>query len=241
MTKRIMIDVNIQELECFLKKNKMTFAQLSHKMFSSISYFTHVKKTKKMMQVKYKTMVEVLGAPYGTFAISDVTKVQNSQEKRQVRSSTMVKINFDELENHLNSIGMTFSRLSMIMNSGHSYFSNVRYQQDCKASNNKYRQMLYVLNLPMGTFIVERSPEKKEPVVFAPHGTFIPDAKPKTFGELLSSGEITPEDFKQQHPSISEQEPEQIELISIEHEMLLEVKKLTSTMQEILNVLKGWE
>ena len=68
-----------------------------------------------------------------------------------------------------------------------------------------------------------------------------PESKPKTFGELLSSGEITPEDFKQQHPSISEQEPEQIELISIEHEMLLEVKKLTSTMQEILNVLKGWE
>ena len=38
-----------------------------------------------------------------------------------------------------------------------------------------------------------------------------------------------------------EHEPEQIELISIEHEMLLEMKKLTSTMQEILNVLKGWE
>ena len=159
MTKRIMIDINIQELEEFLKQNKMTFAKLAHKMFSSISYFTHVKKQKKMMQVKYKTMVEVLGVPYGTFAISDVTKVQNSQEKRQVRNGTMVKINFDELENHLNSISMTFSRLSMIMNSGHSYFSNVRYQQDCKMSNNKYRQMLYVLNLPMGTFIVERSPE----------------------------------------------------------------------------------
>ena len=85
----------------------------------------------------------------------------------------------------------------------------------------KYKQLIRVLNVPFGTFI--------------------PDAKQKTLGELLSSGDITLEEFKQQHPSTTEQEPEQIELISIEHEMLLEVKKLTSTMQEILNVLKGWE
>lgn len=131
MSKKIMIDINIQELEDFLKQNKMTFTQLSLKMFSSISYFTHVKKQKKMMQVKYKTMVEVLGVPYGTFTIGDIFKVQSSQEK-------------------------------------------------------------------------------KEPVVVWQMHT-----KPE--------------------------QPEQIELISIEHEMLLEMKKLTSTMQEILNVLKGCE
>lgn len=241
MANRIMIDVNIQEIENFLKKNKITFSQLANKMFSSTSYFTRIKKSKKMMLLKYKTMVDILGVPYGTFTIGDISNVRDSQEKTKVKNTTMVEVNFEELENHLHSIGMSISGLSRMMNSAHSFFSNVKKQQGCKMSQNKYKQMVSTLNLPMGTFIVKRSPEKKEPVVFAPHGTFIPDSKPKTFGELLSSGDITLEEFKQQHPSTTEQEPEQIELISIENETLLEMKKLTSTMQEILNVLKGWE
>ena len=133
----------------------------------------------------------------------------------------MLEINVDEVEKRAWDAQMTLSQLSEILRGTSSGYLYQVKSTGGKISKLKYKQLIRVLNVPFGTFI--------------------PDSKQKTFGELLSSGEITPEDFKQQHPSISEQEPEQIELISIEHEMLLEVKKLTSTMQEILNVLKGWE
>ena len=132
----------------------------------------------------------------------------------------MLEINMDEVEKRARDAQMTLPQLSDVMRASLGYLWQVK-SNGGQISKLKYEQLITVLNVPFGTFI--------------------PKSKAKTLGELLSSGEITPEDFKQQHPSISEQEPEQIELISIEHEMLLEVKKLTSTMQEILNVLKGWE
>ena len=132
----------------------------------------------------------------------------------------MLEINMDEVEKRARDAQMTLPQLSDVMRASLGYLWHVK-SNGGQISKLKYEQLITVLNVPFGTFI--------------------PKSKAKTLGELLSSGEITPEDFKQQHPSISEQEPEQIELISIEHEMLLEVKKLTSTMQEILNVLKGWE
>ena len=132
----------------------------------------------------------------------------------------MLEINMGEVEKRAWDAQMTLPQLGDEMGASSKYMWQVK-SNGGKISKLKYKQLIRVLNVPFGTFI--------------------PDSKQKTFGELLSSGEITPEDFKQQHPSIAEQEPEQIELISIEHEMFLEVKKLTSTMQEILNVLKGWE
>ena len=170
MANRIMIDVNIQEIENFLKKNKITFSELANKMFASTSYFTRIKKSKKMMLLKYKTMVDILGVPYGTFTIGDISNVRDSQEKTKVKNTTMVEVNFEELENHLHSIGMSISGLSRMMNSAHSFFSNVKKQQGCKMSQNKYRQMVSTLNLPMGTFIVKRSPETEPEPRIIIHG-----------------------------------------------------------------------
>ena len=132
----------------------------------------------------------------------------------------MLEINMDEVEKRAWDAQMTLPQLSNEMGASLGYLWQVK-SNGGQISKLKYKQMIRVLNVPFGTFI--------------------PKSKAKTLGELLSSGEITPEDFKQQHPSTTEREPEQIELISMEHEMLLEMKKLTSTMQDILNVLKGWE
>ena len=132
----------------------------------------------------------------------------------------MLEINMGEVEKRAWDAQMTLPQLSDEMGASSNYMWQVK-SNGGQISKLKYKQLIRVLNVPFGTFI--------------------PNSKAKTFGELLSSGDITLEEFKQQHPSITEQEPEQIELISIEHEMLLEMKKLTSTMQEILNVLKGWE
>lgn len=131
----------------------------------------------------------------------------------------MLEINMGEVEKRAWDAQMTLPQLSNEMGASLGYLWQVK-SNGGQISKLKYKQMIRVLNVPFGTFI--------------------PDAKQKTLGELLSSGDITFEEFKQ-HPSTTEQEPEQIELISIEHETLLEMKKLTSTMQEILNVLKGWE
>ena len=132
----------------------------------------------------------------------------------------MLEINMGEVEKRAWDAQMTLPQLSDEMGASSNYMWQVK-SNGGQISKLKYKQMIRVLNVPFGTFI--------------------PNSKAKTLGELLSSGDITLEEFKQQHPSITKQEPEQIELISMEHEMLLEVKKLTSTMQEILNVLKGWE
>ena len=132
----------------------------------------------------------------------------------------MLEINVGEVEKRAWDAQMTLAQLSNEMGASLGYLWQVK-SNGGQISKLKYKQLIRVLNVPFGTFI--------------------PDAKQKTLGELLSSGDITPEDFKQQHPSTTEQESEQIELISIEHEMLLEMKKLTSTMQAILNVVKGWE
>ena len=132
----------------------------------------------------------------------------------------MLEINVGEVEKRAWDAQMTLAQLSNEMGASLGYLWQVK-SNGGQISKLKYKQLIRVLNVPFGTFI--------------------PDAKKKTLGELLSSGDITPEDFKQQHPSTTEQESEQIELISIEHEMLLEMKKLTSTMQAILNVVKGWE
>ena len=132
----------------------------------------------------------------------------------------MLEINMGEVEKRAWDAQMTLPQLSYEMGASSNYMWQVK-SNGGQISKLKYKQLIRVLNVPFGTFI--------------------PNSKAKTFGELLSSGDITLEEFKQQHPSTTEQEPEQIELISIEHETLLEMKKLTSTMQEILNVLKGWE
>ena len=132
----------------------------------------------------------------------------------------MLEINVGEVEKRAWDAQMTLAQLSNEMGASLGYLWQVK-SNGGQISKLKYKQLIRVLNVPFGTFI--------------------PDEKQKTLGELLSSGDITPEDFKQQHPSTTEQESEQIELISIEHEMLLEMKKLTSTMQAILNVVKGWE
>lgn len=132
----------------------------------------------------------------------------------------MLQINMGEVEKRAWDAQMTLPQLSNEMGASSNYMWQVK-SNGGNISKLKYKQLIKVLNVPFGTFI--------------------PKSKQKTFGELLSRGDITLEEFKQQHPSTTEQEPEQIELISIEHEMLLELKKLTSTMQEILNVVKGWE
>lgn len=131
----------------------------------------------------------------------------------------MLQIDVGEVEKRAWDAQMTLPQLSNEMGASSGYLWQVKSNVG-NISKLKYKQLIKVLNVPFGTFI--------------------PKSKQKTFGELLSSGDITLEEFKQ-HPSITEREPEQIELISIEHEMLLEMKKLTSTMQEILNVLKGCE
>ena len=104
----------------------------------------------------------------------------------------MLEINMGEVEKRAWDAQMTLPQLSDEMGASLGYLWQVK-SNGGQISKLKYKQMIRVLNVPFGTFI--------------------PKSKAKTLGELLSSGDITLEEFKQQHPSITKQEPEQIELI----------------------------
>ena len=89
----------------------------------------------------------------------------------------MLEINMDEVEKRAWDAQMTLQQLSNEMGASLGYLWQVK-SNGGQISKLKYKQLIRVLNVPFGTFI--------------------PDAKQKTLGELLSSGDITLEEFKQQ-------------------------------------------
>lgn len=224
MDNRKITTVDINKLESVIVKRRMSVDDLENACYFSKGYINQVRHRKgRMLNLKYMQLVSTLKIPYGEL-------LADSAPKPSVSVSNRIKVDYDAIKKYIKSQNLTIVEISTKLNWAIGYFNKIKNNNDSTMSNPRYNQLIDFFKLPYGTFIVYGLEPELEP-----------NSKTKTFGELLSSGDITLEEFKQQHPSTTEQEPEQIELISIEHEMLLEMQKLTSTMQAILNVVKGWE